>query len=274
MERIDMNAITRFETSGHSSKGNQLKWKAGDYWYKADYMGYEGLAEVVVSRLLRSSNRKDMEFVRYEPAQILYGNRWYAGCKSRSFLAEGEDLITAEHLIRQFTGRSAAEEMARLTSVGERISYLAENVMEITGLKDFGAYLAAVLEIDAVFLNEDRHTNNIAVIYDAEKDSYRLCPLFDHGLSLFSDTSVDFPLEMNWEECRRIIKAKPFSVDFDEQTDEADLLYRKQMRFYFGEKEIREALDGLEELYESQALHRVEDVLLWQRRKYRDLFSG
>ena len=29
-----------------SSKGNQLKWKNGGYWYKADAAGYEGLAEL------------------------------------------------------------------------------------------------------------------------------------------------------------------------------------------------------------------------------------
>ncbi len=273
MERIDVNGIVRFETAGHSSKGNQLKWKVGDDWYKADYMGYEGLAEVAVSRLLKSSNRKDTEFVRYEPVQIFYGNRWYAGCKSRSFLREGEDLITAEHLIRQFTGRSAAEELAKLSAVGERIGYLAENVSEITGLRDFGAYLTAALEIDAFFLNEDRHTNNIAVIHSPEEDTYRLCPFFDHGLSLFADTTVDFPLGKGWEECRRLIKAKPFSVDFDEQTDEAELLYGKQIQFFFGEREIHAAFDGLEELYGSEALRRAEELLLWQRRKYDNLFA-
>ena len=35
-----------------SSKGNQLKWYKNEIWYKADYTGYEGLAEYVVSNLL------------------------------------------------------------------------------------------------------------------------------------------------------------------------------------------------------------------------------
>lgn len=39
-----------------SSKGNQLKWSNGQTWYKADYAGYEGLAEVVVSGLLEKSS--------------------------------------------------------------------------------------------------------------------------------------------------------------------------------------------------------------------------
>lgn len=28
-----------------SSKGNQLKWENAGIWYKADYTGYEGLAD-------------------------------------------------------------------------------------------------------------------------------------------------------------------------------------------------------------------------------------
>ena len=39
-----------------SSKGNQLKWKRDGIWYKADYTGYEGLAECVVSYLLSKSS--------------------------------------------------------------------------------------------------------------------------------------------------------------------------------------------------------------------------
>lgn len=33
-----------------SSKGNQLKWYRDDIWYKADYMGYEGLAADYVGK--------------------------------------------------------------------------------------------------------------------------------------------------------------------------------------------------------------------------------
>ena len=35
-----------------SSKGNQLKFRRGDIWYKTDYLGYEGLVEYVISKLL------------------------------------------------------------------------------------------------------------------------------------------------------------------------------------------------------------------------------
>ena len=38
-----------------SSKGNQLKWENNGIWYKADYTGYEGLAEYMISHLLKFS---------------------------------------------------------------------------------------------------------------------------------------------------------------------------------------------------------------------------
>ena len=53
-----------------SSKGNQLKWKNDGIWYKADYTGYEGLAEYMISHLLQRSSLRPNEFVLYEPEQI------------------------------------------------------------------------------------------------------------------------------------------------------------------------------------------------------------
>ena len=60
-----------------SSKGNQLKWENEGLWYKADYTGYEGLAEYMVSQLLKESSLKKAEFVLYEPEQIRYKRQIY-----------------------------------------------------------------------------------------------------------------------------------------------------------------------------------------------------
>ena len=38
-----------------SSKGKQLKWENAGIWYKADYTGYEGLEEYMISHLLIKS---------------------------------------------------------------------------------------------------------------------------------------------------------------------------------------------------------------------------
>lgn len=271
METVNLDQVNLLETTGHSSKGNQLKWRQGDIWYKADHMGYEGLAEVVVSRLLRQSTVE--HFVNYDPVRIQYGGREYQGCQSRNFLKPEEELITIDRLFRQYTGRSITRELARITSVRERIMYLVENVIEFTGLTDFGEYLTAALELDAFFLNEDRHTNNIAVLRCAEEEEYRLCPYFDHGLSLYSDTTTDFGLEYSFLECRKKVEAKPFCRDFDEQMDEAEALYGKQLTLQFGGKEIDREIRAMEGLYEERVLFRVEEVLHQQKHKYEYLFA-
>lgn len=270
MEVFLADQIARYETAGHSSKGNQLKWKDGDYWYKADFMGYEGLAEVMVSDALQASNCR--EHAAYDPMWIEYRGNRFTGCRSRNFLGEAEELITAERLYRQYSGRSFAMELAKIPEVKGRVAYFVQNVEEMTGLREFGSYLTMALEIDAFFLNEDRHTNNIAVIYCADEDRYRYCPYFDHGLTLFSDMKQDFPLEQDAQVCRRQIIAKPFSRDFDDQMDAAEELYGKQLKFSFEIEGLLRKLRQFEGSYEKTACHRVEDVIRQQARKYRLFF--
>ena len=46
MEQIRLDDHAPLKKTGHTSKGDQLKWKIGNTWYKADYMGYAYLMEV------------------------------------------------------------------------------------------------------------------------------------------------------------------------------------------------------------------------------------
>ena len=41
MEQIRLDDHTPLKKTGHTSKGNQLKWKIGNIWYKADYYPLE-----------------------------------------------------------------------------------------------------------------------------------------------------------------------------------------------------------------------------------------
>ena len=58
-----------------------------------------------------------------------------------------------------------------------------------------------MLEIDAFFMNEDRHTNNIAVIYNEKTQKYELSPFFDQGLCMFADINQDYPIDQSLEYC-------------------------------------------------------------------------
>ncbi|MCR5295018.1 MAG: hypothetical protein K6E30_07580 [Lachnospiraceae bacterium] len=114
-----------------SSKGNQLKWRRGDLWYKADYAGYEGLAEYMVSGLLKYSSLSQAEYTEYETEQITYKGNQHLGCRSRHFLSDGEQLITIERLFRNAYGESLYESIFKIQDVRDRLLYLCGQVERI-----------------------------------------------------------------------------------------------------------------------------------------------
>ena len=123
-----------------------------------------------------------------------------------------------------------------------------------------------MLEIDAFFLNEDRHTNNMAVIYNEAEKKYTVSPFFDQGLSLFADMTQDYPLQASLEKCLEKIEAKPFSTDFDTQLDAAEELYGVQLRFHFTAAAVRRELEQMAAIYPEEICSRVEQVM--RIRKY------
>ena len=129
-------------------------------------------------------------------------------------------------------------------------------------------YLTAMLEIDAFFMNEDRHTNNIAVIYNEKTQKYELSPFFDQGLCMFADINQDYPIDQSLEYCLEKIEAKPFSSDFDIQLDAAEELYGIQIGFQFTFKDIQIYLQKNSENYPREVIRRVEQLLRGQMRKY------
>ena len=271
----------------HSSKGNQMKWLQDGYWYKADQFGYESLAEVVASHLLGQSSIK--EATMYEPVVILYKGKEYRGCRSKNFRHEQELLVSLERFFRSHTIVGLARQLSRISDIKEQIQYTEETVRKITKIEDFGIYLTKMLEMDAFFFNEDRHTNNISIIYNKETDQYRLCPFYDMGLSLFADTKVDFPLGDDYFVCKEKIIAKPFHRNFDEQLDAANVLYGSYLKFGFPANHVADILVELREKYlltdediaggridgySSQEFQRVEEALRYQAAKYKYMFQS
>lgn len=253
-----------------SSKGNQLKWNSGAYWYKADYTGYEGLAEYIVSNLLSYSNLRPGEYVLYETEEIRYKEQLYRGCKSRNFLKKGWQLITLERLFQMQFGESLYKSIYRIRDYEGRLLFLVEQTERITGLMNFGRYMCKLLTIDALFLNEDRHTHNIAVLWNGEQ-KYDYCPLFDQGAALLADTTMDYPMGLDVIDLLTRVESRTFCRSFEEQLDIAEKFYGDEVRFSFGEKEIKKYLEE-ENVYPREMKQRVYTILLQQRRKYQYLF--
>lgn len=273
MKNVKFDEYSPFHKTGHTSKGDQRKWEIDGAWYKADYMGYEGLAEVLVSSLLKKSSVQ-YPFVTYELTKIDYKGSCMNGCVSREFRKEGQILIPLEKLYRQYTGESLSMKLTEFTDVKDRISYLVMQIEKITKIINFGQYITAMLEIDAFFLNEDRHTNNIAVLYDEKTDQYSLSPFFDQGLCLFADITQDYSLDMGLEQCVEKIQAKPFSTDFDAQLEAAEELYGIQQYFCFEIQDVKNILKNAAEFYPEEVCCRVEQLMRMQMRKYAYLMKG
>lgn len=269
MQAIDLTNIKKEKIENHTSKGNQPKWHISDKWYKADHMGYEALAEYVVSELLKKSNVDD--FVKYNLIKIKYDNKESIGCVSVDFKRDNEMLVPLEKLHRQYFGKGLADAIAKKETIQDKLSYTVHFVEDITKLKDVGKYFAVMLAIDAFFLNEDRHTNNIAVLRDEKTKTYRFAPIFDNGLSLLSDTN-DYLLEDNAYDNIDKVRAKPFDISFDKQLNAAEELYGTHLKFSFTRSDIYRIMDELKCIYDERIVARVEKLLLEQMRKYQYLF--
>ncbi len=235
--------VTNDKVAETSSKGNQEKWRDGGRWYKLDQFGYEGLAETVISRLLeRSGIETDtpFRFVRYRPERMNVHGRDRNGCSSADFLHPGESIITLSHLFKR-EGRPLGDVPARLSGDKKRIELLASETAALTGLERFPQYLTLLFEVDALFLNDDRHLNNIAVL---EKDGlFDYCPIFDNGAGLLSNVQTA-PMDVVPAALIRSARARPFNTTFNRQVIHSRNLFGPQLHIpKFTERELRSELE-------------------------------
>lgn len=239
-DRRDIKLVTDEKVAETSSKGNQEKWFDADtnQWYKLDQFGYEALSETLISILLEESNiEKDapFTFVRYEPVRLIVHSRERTGCVSENFLAEGQSVITINHLLSRVLGYPLKDKLSAFSSNKKRTEYLAEATKDCTGLDYFGEYLTLLFEIDSLFLNDDRHLNNIAVLKTDNKYDY--CPIFDNGAALLSDTRLS-PMDIEPKALISSLKARPFNMSFTRQMNTARALYGKQLSMPILKREV------------------------------------
>ena len=127
-----------------------------------------------------------------------------------------------------------------------------------------------MLTIDAFFLNEDRHTHNIAVLMNGKGD-YAYCPIFDNGAGLMADITMDYPMSGDIYALMDRVQAKTICDDFDEQLGASEELYKMNLKFSFTKKDVTELLANAEG-YSEEIRKRVETIIFAQMRKYRYLF--
>ena len=271
---MTVRLVTDEKIAETSSKGNQEKWydQAPDRWYKLDQFGYEALAETAVSVLLERSNLETetpFTFVRYRMERLQVHGRERTGCSSKNFLRPGQSLITVNRLLSSHLGKPLREKLTQLSSGKKRAAYLAEATADITGLKRFPQYLTLLFEIDALFCNDDRHLNNIAVI---ERDGkYDYCPIFDNGAGLLSNTQLS-PMDISPPALISALRARPFNTTFTRQMNTARSLYGPQLAIpKMTADRVREVLRPALDYYPQRdrdiLMERVEACILTRQKK-------
>ncbi|MCM1282296.1 MAG: hypothetical protein NC180_04480 [Muribaculaceae bacterium] len=263
---IILSEASLTESEVHSSKGNQLKWKVDNIWYKADFLGYEGAAEYFVYKILEHSNV--CTYVEYSIDYIQYNGRMLAGCVSNDFLHDGQRIVTAERLFMAQYGKLADYVICDYGLEG-RIEQFVDCMEAMTDISDFGAYLTMLLELDAITLNEDRHFHNIAVLQNYD-GSFEVCPVFDNGAAFLSDTRNDYPLGGNVKDLIPNVSAKPFSLQFDAQMEVCEHLYGKQLSV--SDFDTSECLSVIEQIYGNRVSDRIRQIYEYQKEHYCEFF--
>lgn len=71
-EDLNVVHVSRRErlVSRFSTKGNQIKWRTGDKFVKLNCLGYENIAETLVSWFLHFTNIKEEDYVDYFSCMI------------------------------------------------------------------------------------------------------------------------------------------------------------------------------------------------------------
>lgn len=245
-----------------SSKGNQEKWLDSDSncWYKLDQFGYEALTETLISVLLEKSNIEadtPFTFVRYQMEKLHVHGRDRTGCVSDNFLMPGQSLITINRLLSNHLGVPLKQKLLQFPSDKKRIAYLADATADFTRLKEFPQYLTLLFEIDALFCNDDRHLNNIAVIEQGGRYDY--CPVFDNGAGLLSNTQLS-RMDIQPKALISVLLARPMGTTFTRQTNAARSLYGRQLIIpLFSAEDIHLAVQPLLEYYPARDQGIIED---------------
>ena len=240
-----VKVTTKNKIAETSSKGNQQKWCENGIWYKLDQFGYEGLSETIVSEFLMTSVLESSEnpftYVQYHLEKIQVNNIKRTGCSSVNFLKEGQSIITINRLLTQHLGHPLRDELASMSSDKKRIQFIAEETARITELDMFPEYLTLMFEIDSLFLNGDRHLDNIAVLEKGGEFDY--CPIFDNGAALLSDTRW-YPLDIDPKGLIPLVSASPFGTTFNRQVKSAQSLYGRQLKISeFSKEHLSKLLD-------------------------------
>lgn len=197
MIKIENNIYTSNLNSiglSQTSKGVLLKWNDKDNYYKSGSLHYgifnktQPIVECICSKIRQKLGFEGVDYeltsIESKGCEDFEAQRIFC-CVSKNFLKEDETLITFGRHYKSHKGKITYDQL-------------------ISDFKEFKEEINQTLIFDFIVNNIDRHFNNFGYIVNGNK---KYCPIFDNGLSLYSD--------LNIEEIRSINKNKYISKRFD-----------------------------------------------------------
>ena len=181
MDIIDLNKFIKLDIAS-SSKGEQEKYYDmenrsyiklpfyfdGKYW--KDYM-----VEHLSGKIFGDDYTLGVEIVQQE---IVMTNKELYAVRSKDFCQDGEQWLPMGRIYERFhvyieDCRTGYDRLLQLINT-------AKDECDV----DIVPYLTVMFIADLLLLNEDRHYNNLGLLYKAD-GRYSAAPLFDFGLGLF-----------------------------------------------------------------------------------------
>ena len=164
--------------SKNPSTGCQQKYYKDGYWYKIDNFGGEAISEELATKVLDYSGIELNKYVKYERGLVNGSN----ACRSKNCLSKEQALYSLEKIYQQDLQNSLTTHIKQYKTGKERYDFVTDYFYEKHGV-DIAGELEAIFFLDKIILNEDRHLNNIFLIY--ENGIFKPAPILDNGTSLF-----------------------------------------------------------------------------------------
>ena len=147
-------------------EGKKRYYKLSNYDPQLGVIGHECINEYVVDRLL------DVLGVEHLNYDLIHADIEIEGSITETYLCASQDFK------KRGESKVALDDFFRVNALPQESHY---DFCVRNGWKDA---VDAMIVIDYIILNRDRHGANIEVLRNPREKTLRLAPLFDHGLSL------------------------------------------------------------------------------------------
>ena len=180
--------------------GKKRYYKLSNYDSFKGIVGHECINEIIVDRLL------DLLGINHLHYQLIHADILVNDVLLETWLCASEDF------------KRKGESKVALDAFYQAERREGETPLDFCIRCGWEHEIYEMLVVDYLILNRDRHGGNMEVLRDSLRHSFRLAPLFDHGISLL------------------------FSCRTEEEFEKADVLEDRPVQSFVGSRSARENL--------------------------------